>query len=250
LPCAIYTLLSLLLTPPLLAEVPTPLNEDLRESYSKPFWLDKAAFVHDGSVFAVGISQRSRTLTDGRLESFDRGKRELENFFNGNKLASIQVRTLDIYEEVNSDGTFNVYRLLSMLIPGEKERIEQEKVAQQARFQSELEQREKGKIEALIELERRANIEAEAKRRVEADKQKERDEIAKAWKEWYEEREWSKRSNGKWFGLIDCFLFQMDKEWKAKNPSVDCDDLEDEVKRATEKDIQQTVKRAWAEHGL
>ncbi len=253
LPVAVILTLFLAVPSPSLAindSLPIVLHQDVKESSSKPFWLEKVSFVHEGDIFAVGVSYRAHVIAQGRLEAFEAGKRELERFFNDSRPSLGEVRTVDLYEEVNLDGSFNVYRLLSVPIPGEKERLESEKRARESRVQHALEMREKAKIEQLIELERREHIEADAKRKIEEEKQRQRDEIAQSWKEWYEEREWSSRSKGNWNNLIDCLLMQLDEKWNLKKGSVDCDDMEKAVQRATKKGIQDTVKQAWSEKGL
>lgn len=83
-------------------------------SQSRPFWTEKSAFIEGEDLFVVGIASKARTPEEGRRRAFEHGKIELMDFA---QLTDIEGRGMFIetqmtYEEVNSDGTFTIFRLL------------------------------------------------------------------------------------------------------------------------------------------
>lgn len=81
---------------------------------SRPFWTEKSAFIEGEVLFVVGIASKARTPEEGRRRAFEHGKIELMDFA---QLTDVEERGMFIetqmtYEEVNSDGTFTIFRLL------------------------------------------------------------------------------------------------------------------------------------------
>jgi hypothetical protein len=80
----------------------------------RPFWTEKSTFIEGEDLFVVGIATKARTPEEGRHRAFDHGKIELMDFA---QLTDIEGRGMFIetqmtFEEINSDGTFTVFRLL------------------------------------------------------------------------------------------------------------------------------------------
>ncbi len=70
------------------------------------------------TLYAVGVASHAKTVEDGRQQAFERGAMELTNF---SQITSLEAQGLVIetqmtFEESNSDGTVNIYRLLRVPI--------------------------------------------------------------------------------------------------------------------------------------
>jgi hypothetical protein len=90
-----------------------------RPSFSKPFWIDRSMFVSGDSLFIVGLATKAPTLEEGRTRSLESAKAELRG--RSKALAEAQwqdVDTKELYEEKEPDGTFTVYRLVSVKTQG------------------------------------------------------------------------------------------------------------------------------------
>lgn len=83
---------------------------DIRESHARPFWIERSAFVHENCLFAVGIASDAKTPEAGRLTALETAKQELQSFLK--RLSSEMIETKDTYEELNSNGSYTVYRLV------------------------------------------------------------------------------------------------------------------------------------------
>lgn len=104
---------------PLSSFAGTPLHSDVRESTSRPFWIEKTMFVVDDTLFVVGLATKATTLEEGRAKSLEAAKEELRGRSKMIGEAKWQdVDTKDIYEERESDGTFTVWRLVAVKTHG------------------------------------------------------------------------------------------------------------------------------------
>lgn len=70
------------------------------------------------TLYAVGVASHAKTVEDGRQQAFERGAMELTNF---SQITSLEAQGLVIetqmtFEESNSDGTVNIFRLLRVPI--------------------------------------------------------------------------------------------------------------------------------------
>jgi hypothetical protein len=90
-----------------------------RSTYSKPFWIEKTMFAVDDTLFVVGLATKATTLEEGRTRSLEAAKEELRGRSKSLGEAKWQdVDTKDIYEERELDGTFTVWRLVSVKTHG------------------------------------------------------------------------------------------------------------------------------------
>lgn len=84
----------------------------------RPWWAERSTFVEGDTLYAVGVASHAKTVEDGRQQAFERGAMELTNF---SQITSLEAQGLVIetqmtFEESNSDGTVNIYRLLRVPI--------------------------------------------------------------------------------------------------------------------------------------
>ncbi|MBA5865373.1 MAG: hypothetical protein GDA67_01605 [Nitrospira sp. CR1.3] len=105
-----FALLFPLGTPVLANSDSSPIHADVRESNSKPFWLDRAMFIHEEWLFVVGVATKAHTIEEGRTRSLDAARGELRGI--EPKYLEQNVETKDMYEEQALDGTYTVYRLI------------------------------------------------------------------------------------------------------------------------------------------
>jgi hypothetical protein len=139
----------------------TPVHSDVRESNSKPFWLDRSMFVHDGWMFVVGVASSANTIEEGRSRSLEVARAELRGI--SPKYVDQDVETKEIYEERAVDGTYTVYRLIMVkLRDWSPYFVDKEKAEEVARILERDEARKKR--EAQQELDRKASIERDNKR--------------------------------------------------------------------------------------
>ncbi|MBX3331168.1 MAG: hypothetical protein KF722_12240 [Nitrospira sp.] len=103
----------LLSTPSFAGEV---LHSEARESTSQPFWIEKSSFTHEGFLYGVGIASAVNTLDEGRGLAFEAGKRELQRALQITQIQNtgLTIKTVETYEERNADGTYTVYRLVTI----------------------------------------------------------------------------------------------------------------------------------------
>ena len=102
---------------------------------NRPFWTEKSAFVEGDELFVVGVATNVRTPEEGRQRAFEHGKVELMNYAQVTDLEArgLVIETQMTHEEANSDGTFNVFRLLQ--VPAAKLVEIQERLQAQSRQQ-------------------------------------------------------------------------------------------------------------------
>lgn len=170
----------------------TPIHSDVRESTSRPFWLDKASFLHDGFLFGVGIASRADNLVIGRQRAFEAGKRELQNYLPSTNIDRLTIETKDMYEEQNEDGSYTVYRLVMLPLVGQPEAASME-FERQAR---KLEVENRRKIESARQglLKEQAEAEAHYYEQLASlfKESQEREKREKEWKQ-LEQQAWLKR---------------------------------------------------------
>ncbi len=84
------------------------------EDKQRPFWTEKSAFVEGDVLYAVGVASNVKSPEKGRELAFNYGKTEIMNFAQIANIdgIGITIETQMTYEEINKDGTLNVYRLL------------------------------------------------------------------------------------------------------------------------------------------
>ncbi len=82
--------------------------------YGHPFWAEKSSFVEGDVLYAVGVATQAKSQEAGRQTAYESGKRELSNFAQITDLSGLNIETQMTYEELNRDGTFNVFRLLKV----------------------------------------------------------------------------------------------------------------------------------------
>jgi len=80
----------------------------------RPFWTEKSTFIEGDDLFVVGVASNAKSMEEGRRQAFENGKVELMNFAQVTNLEAqgLVIETRVTYEESNSDGTVNVFRLL------------------------------------------------------------------------------------------------------------------------------------------
>ncbi len=81
---------------------------------TRPFWTEQSAYVEGDSLYVVGVASNVKTIEEGRIKAFDHGKKELTNYLLLNNLegSGIKLETQMTYEEKNSNGTYNIFRLM------------------------------------------------------------------------------------------------------------------------------------------
>lgn len=84
----------------------------------RPWWTERSAFVEGDTLYAVGVASRAKTVEAGRQQAFERGAIELTNYAQITSLEAqgLVIETQMTFEESNSDGTVNIYRLLRVPI--------------------------------------------------------------------------------------------------------------------------------------
>lgn len=87
------------------------------DNSARPFWVEKSSYVEGKTLYAVGIAANINNLAAGRQKAWKFGKREISNFVQITDLSGVVIKTKMTYEEVNSNGTYNVYRLMSVDLP-------------------------------------------------------------------------------------------------------------------------------------
>jgi hypothetical protein len=92
------------------AEVhPQPVTE--RQADSKPLWIERGTVQVDDTLFVVGVASQVTTREEGRWKSLESAKDELDA---RSEKKWPDVETRDLYEEIEPDGTFTVWRLVSV----------------------------------------------------------------------------------------------------------------------------------------
>jgi len=89
-----------------------PIHSDLQETRSKPFWLDRATFQHEGYLFAVGIASRVASLEEGRARALEAAHHELEAVKGVDVVKEKVIETKEVFEVREQDGTYSVWRLV------------------------------------------------------------------------------------------------------------------------------------------
>lgn len=79
--------------------------------HSKPFWIERGTCQVDDTLFVVGVASQVTTREEGRWKSLESAKDELDE--RSDKEWS-DVETRDLYEEIEPDGTFTFWRLVSV----------------------------------------------------------------------------------------------------------------------------------------
>jgi len=104
----------LLLALPILLANSASASQVFAASASRPFWAEKTSFIEGDELFVVGVASHIRALEEGRQKAFEHGKLELMNFAQVTDLEAhgLIIETQMTYEEMNSDGTITVFRLL------------------------------------------------------------------------------------------------------------------------------------------
>lgn len=97
----------------------------------RPFWTEKSAFIEGDDLFVVGVASNSKSVEEGRKQAFENGKLELMNFAQVTNLEArgLVIETRVTFEEPHSDGTFTIFRLLT--VPTDKLRAIQENLRHQ-----------------------------------------------------------------------------------------------------------------------
>jgi hypothetical protein len=92
------------------------LHSEVRESTGRPFWIEKSNFTHKVFLYGVGIASDVNTLDEGRGLAFEAGKQELQRALQITRIQNtgLTINTVETYEERNADGTYTVYRLVTI----------------------------------------------------------------------------------------------------------------------------------------
>ena len=77
---------------------------------SKPFWIERGTFQVDDTLLVVGVASQATMLEEARWKSLESAKDELADQ-SDRKWSGVE--TSDLYEEIEPDGTFTVWRLVS-----------------------------------------------------------------------------------------------------------------------------------------
>lgn len=93
-----------------------PLFPDVRESNSRPFWLEKTVFTNEDFLYAVGIASHKATLEEANRLAFFNGVTELQTALQITDLkdTGMLLSSPESYAETNADGNITVYRLVSL----------------------------------------------------------------------------------------------------------------------------------------
>jgi len=110
-------LLVIVLTPILLI-VSSALSPCGAQEQMRPFWTEQSTFIQGEELFLVGIATNARTPEEGRRVAFENGKLELMNYaqLRSSDLKGLLIETQMTYEELNPDGSYNVFRLLKVAL--------------------------------------------------------------------------------------------------------------------------------------
>ena len=79
-----------------------------------PPWTERSAWLEGSELRVTGVASRATSKELGRQASYQNGLKEIQNFFSSIGGSIPLVQTQMIYEKQNSDGTFDVYRLLKV----------------------------------------------------------------------------------------------------------------------------------------
>jgi len=80
-------------------------------AHNKPFWIERGTVQVDDNLFVVGVASQVTTREEGRWKSLESAKDELDERSDKKWL---DVDTRDLYEEIEPDGTFTIWRLVSV----------------------------------------------------------------------------------------------------------------------------------------
>ncbi len=79
---------------------------------TRPFWTEKSSYIEDEHLYVVGAASSVKTEEEGRKKAFENGKIEVQNFAQVSDLSGLEIETQMTFSETNSNGTFNVFRLM------------------------------------------------------------------------------------------------------------------------------------------
>lgn len=82
--------------------------------YNRPFWTEKSSYVEGEVLYAVGVATQAKTQEEGRQGAYEHGKKEVSNFAQVTDMSGLNIETQMTFEEINPDGTRNVFRLLKV----------------------------------------------------------------------------------------------------------------------------------------
>lgn len=79
----------------------------------RPFWTQKSQWTEGDELKVTGIASNVESREVGREQAYENAIKEIKNFFSSIGEVS-QIKTQMTFEEQNKDGTYNVFRLLSV----------------------------------------------------------------------------------------------------------------------------------------
>lgn len=102
----------------------------IQRSGDLPPWARKAAWKDEYFINAVGIAESIGSLESARQQAFYNGRKEIGSFCKIIDPNKLRIESVDIWEVINKDGTYTVYRWLRALRKDiEKEKKKFEKVS-------------------------------------------------------------------------------------------------------------------------
>ena len=89
---------------------------------ARPFWTEKSSYIQGSNLYAVGIAQKSSSISSGRQRAFKNAKQEIINYLQMRNLSGYKIQTQMTFEEKQKDGTYTVWRLVKFNLNHIKEK--------------------------------------------------------------------------------------------------------------------------------
>jgi hypothetical protein len=87
---------------------------ELPNSENRPFWTQKTCYIEGEMVYGVGVAMGDKSLEKARKKSFEAARWEIANFAQLQETTLLIFETQMTYEEMGTDSSFSVWRLVKI----------------------------------------------------------------------------------------------------------------------------------------